>query len=126
MTKKKEPPRISDAEWEVMRVAWDKGSVTAQEVVDALADHAWSPRTVKTLLNRLKTKGALDYEPRGKAYVYRPAVPQEECVRQESESFLDRVFGGAAAPLLAHFVTRAKLSPKEIEDLKRILSEKKR
>ena len=123
MTKKM--PRISEAEWEVMRVAWAQGSVTAQEVVDALADRGWSPRTVKTLLNRLKTKGALGYEAHGKAYVYQPAVRQEDCVRQESQSFLDRVFGGAAAPLLAHFVKRARLSKDEIDELKRILAEKK-
>jgi BlaI family transcriptional regulator, penicillinase repressor len=118
-------PRISDAEWEVMRVAWARGSVTAQEVVDALADIGWSPRTIKTLLNRLKTKGALGYEARGKAYVYRPAVRQEDCVRQESQSFLDRVFAGATAPLLVHFVKRAKLSREEIDELKKILGEKK-
>ena len=60
---------------------------------------------MKTLLGRLLAKGALAHEPRGKAYVYRPAVKRDDCVRQESDSFLDRVFGGAAAPLLAHFVT---------------------
>jgi BlaI family penicillinase repressor len=122
---KKTPPRISDAEWEVMRVAWDKGAVSAQEVVAALADRDWSPNTIKTLLGRLKTKGALSHEARGKAYVYRPAVRMEDCVRQESQSFLDRVFGGASAPLLAHFVRRAKLSPTEIDELKKILGEKK-
>ncbi len=119
-------PRISEAEWEVMRVAWARGSVTAQDVVESLADHGWSPRTVKTLLNRLKTKGALGHEARGKAYVYRPSVRMEDCVRRESQSFLDRVFGGATAPLLAHFVKRAKLSQNEIDELRKILAEKQR
>ena len=121
----KKQPRISEAEWEAMRVVWAQGSVTAQQVVDALADHGWSPRTVKTLLNRLKTKGALGYEARGKAYIYRPAVRMEDCVRQESQSFLDRVFAGAAAPRLAPFVKQAKLSKGEIDELKKILAEKK-
>jgi BlaI family transcriptional regulator, penicillinase repressor len=121
----KKTPHISEAEWEVMRVAWTRGSVTAQDVVDALADREWSPRTVKTLLNRLKTKGALGYEARGKAYVYRPAVRMEDCVREESQSFLDRVFAGATAPLLAHFVKRAKLTRGEIDELRKILGEKK-
>jgi BlaI family transcriptional regulator, penicillinase repressor len=120
----KTPPRISDAEWEVMRVAWSRGSVTAQDVVEALRDHDWSPRTIKTLLNRLKTKGALSHEARGKAYVYRPAVRIEDCVRHESQSFLERVFGGAAAPLLAHFVKRARLTPQELDELKALLAEK--
>jgi len=119
------PPRISEAEWEVMRVAWTKGTVTAQEVVSELTHRAWSPRTVKTLLSRLKSKGALTHEARGKAYVYRPAVRMQDCVRQESQSFLERVFGGATAPLLVHFVKNSRLTPDEIDDLKRILAEKK-
>jgi BlaI family penicillinase repressor len=119
------PPRISDAEWEIMRVVWAKGAVTAQEIVGQLADRKWSPGTVKTLLNRLLTKGALTHETRGKAYVYRPAVRMQDCVRHESQSFLDRVFGGATAPLLVHFVKRSRLTRAEIDELKRILEEKK-
>jgi BlaI family penicillinase repressor len=84
----------------------------------------WSPRTVKTLLGRLLAKGALAHEPRGKAYVYRAAVQREDCVRQETESFLDRVFGGAAAPLLAHFVKRGRLSAEDVASLKKLLDEK--
>ena len=53
------------------------------------------PRTVKTLLNRLINKGALAYEARGKHYLYRPKVTREQCVREETRSFLSRVFGNA-------------------------------
>ena len=123
---KKAPPRISDAEWEVMKVIWARGSATSPEVVDALADRNWSPRTVKTLLSRLLAKGALTHEVRGKAYLYRAAVRMEDCVRRESQSFLDRVFGGSPVPLLAHFVKNARLSPDEVEELKKILAEKKK
>jgi BlaI family penicillinase repressor len=122
----KQPPRISDAEWEVMRVAWTKGAATAREIVEHLAHREWSPRTVKTLLSRLKAKGALTYEEQGKAYVYRPAVRMQDCVRQESQSFLDRVFGGATAPLLVHFVKSSRLTSDEIDQLKTILAEKKK
>jgi BlaI family transcriptional regulator, penicillinase repressor len=122
----KTPPRISDAEWEVMRVIWAKGSATSPEVIDELADRNWSPRTVKTLLGRLLAKGALTHQVRGKAYLYRAAVRMEACVRQESQSFLDRVFGGSPVPLLAHFVKSARLSPDEVEELKKILAEKKK
>ena len=121
---KKDLPRISDAEWDVMQAAWRRGDFTAQEMIDELSHRDWSPRTVKTLLGRLLAKGALAHEPRGKAYVYRPAVKREDCVRQETESFLDRVFGGAAAPLLAHFVKRGRLTDQDIAELRKILDEK--
>lgn len=121
---KKDLPRISDAEWDVMQVAWRRGDFTAQDMIDELSHRDWSPRTVKTLLGRLLAKGALAHEARGKAYVYRPAVKREDCVRQESDSFLDRVFGGAAAPALAHFVRRGRLSDEDIAELRKILDEK--
>ena len=122
-------PNISEAEWEVMRVIWDSGqkSITAQEVVDALSPRRdWSVRTIKTLLNRLVKKNALGFDEEGKRYRYWSKVTQEQCVRSESSSFLDRVFGGQAAPMLNYFVTHAKLSADEIAQLKKILSKKEK
>lgn len=122
-------PNISEAEWEVMRVIWDSGddSITAQQVVDALSSRKdWSVRTIKTLLNRLVKKNALGYDEEGKRYRYWAKVTQEQCVRFESRSFLHRVFGGQAAPMLNYFVTHAKLSADEIAQLKKILSKKEK
>ncbi len=118
-----EMPKISDAEWEAMKVIWDSPApVTANEVVTALASQMqWNPRTVKTLLNRLVSKGAITFETQGKRYLYRAKVGREECVRMESHSFLQRVFGGQAAPMLVHFVRSARLSPQEIEELRKVL-----
>lgn len=117
------PPSISDAEWDVMQVFWETpGPLTANEVVDRVpARNRWNPRTVKTLLNRLVKKGALGFEAEGKRYHYFARVTRDACVRQESRSFLDRVFGGAAGTLLAHFVNEAQLSEQEIRQLRQIL-----
>jgi BlaI family penicillinase repressor len=115
-------PQISDAEWEVMKVLWDKGQATAGEVVQALAAPMhWRPRTIKTLLARLVKKGAVATTTEGRSFVYRPAVQQARCVRQESRSFLQRVFGGAVAPAVVHLLSHGKLSPEEIRELKQIL-----
>jgi BlaI family penicillinase repressor len=119
-------PTISDAEWEVMNVIWGaEAPMMANEIVDRLAAREWSPRTIKTLLNRLIKKGALKFESQGKRYLYRPAVRQEQCVRAASRSFLSRVFAGAAGPMLVHLVSHTELTPAEIESLQQLLSEKK-
>jgi BlaI family penicillinase repressor len=115
---------ISDAEWQVMHVVWDRQPVTAQEVVAALAlPHGWSPATIKTMLHRLVRKRVLSYATEGNRYLYRARARREECVRRASESFLERVFGGDAAPMLAHFVRNARLSRADIAELKRLLKE---
>ena len=117
-------PQISDAEWEVMKVLWERGALSAGQVVDAVAEqNHWSPRTVKTLLNRLTRKGALAFEVIGRHYVYRAAVGRDACVRKETRSFLSRVFDGAVAPAVVHFLEQSRLSPQEIAQLRQMLDD---
>jgi BlaI family penicillinase repressor len=118
-------PKISDAEWVVMQAVWRKGAVTANEVVAALENSTdWKPKTVHTLLRRLVHKRALEFERKGREYVFRPLVSATECERAATQSFLSRFFGGELAPFLARFVEQEKLKPSEIEELKRILEGK--
>ena len=115
-------PRISDAEWEVMLLLWERAPRTASEVAATLGPaHDWSERTVKTLLARLVKKGALAASPDGKRYLYEPVISRDACVRRETRSFLDRVFGGSASPLLAHFVREGELGAGELEQLRALL-----
>jgi len=115
-------PRISETEWEIMKVLWIQSPASAQDIIDALSvREEWHPKTVKTLLNRLVKKGALGFRKAGRLYIYRPLVSENECVTAASESFLERVFGGSLKPMLAHFAETRKLSPAEIAELKRLL-----
>ena len=96
--------------------------LTAGEVVDAVAlTQAWAPRTIKTLLNRLVQKKAVEVRVDGRRYLYRAAVPRDAVVRRESRSFLSRVFGGAVAPAVVHLLEHSDLTPQEIEQLRQLL-----
>lgn len=120
----KKTPGITEAEYEIMKIAWGKNPVTSGELIEKLCPKMnWGPKTVKTLINRLVKKEALNYTSIGKAYLYTPAVSREECVAEESESFLQRMFDGALMPMLTHFAKSKRLSPGEIKQLKKILSE---
>ena len=100
-------PSISDAEWEVMTVIWASNPIAAGEVVEKLAGRKnWSPRTIKTLLNRLVSKRALAFEVEGKRYLYRPTIDREECVGKASRSFLGRVFAGDALKSFEKIIER--------------------
>ena len=117
-------PKISDAEWRVMKVLWEAAPRTANEVIEALAGTVpWNPRTIRTLLSRLVGKGALGFRQEGRAYLYSPLAEEAACVHAESESFLARVFDGAVEPMLAHFIEGRKLTPGEIAELRRLLDE---
>jgi len=119
-------PRISAAEWLVMQVLWSSPGLTADEVIDALKSKVtWNAATTRTLINRLLQKKALKFQKEGRKYRYRPAVSQERCVRQERRSFAQRVYGGTVTPLLAAFIEDAQLSTEEIQELKRMLDQKR-
>jgi len=114
--------RISEAEWQVMKVVWRKPRSGAQEIIEELAEStSWTSATIKTLLNRLVKKQALGFERDGKSYLYFAKIAEEECRGAEAETFLDRVFNGSLAPMLAHFVNNRRLSKKEIEELEHLL-----
>ena len=116
-------PRISDAEWVVMKVVWQSQSATAKTVVEHLKDTTdWKPKTIHTLLTRLVKKRALSSEKQGREYIFRPRVTEQECRMAASESFLSRVFDGEIAPFLACFLKRESLTRKEIQELQEILN----
>jgi BlaI family penicillinase repressor len=119
-------PRISETEWELMKIIWAEGPATAATVLERLReqDPEWHPKTCKTLLGRLVRKGALHYEEQGRAYLYRAAYSEAECVAAVSESFLQRVFGGGLKPMLAHFIESRRLSAAETKELRRILDDR--
>ena len=118
------PESISEAESAVLAVLWRKGAATAEEVVAALAEpRNWQDSTVKTLLGRLLRKGAVRARKDGRRFIYSPTLAREEWLSRESESLLNRLFGGRVAPLVAHFSRQRKLSKRDIRELKRLVEE---
>lgn len=120
-------PRISESEWLVMRVLWSNGPLTSNEVVEELTEQTeWKPKTIKTLISRLMTKGAIEYKKKGRKYIYKAAVSEPVCVATERRSFVQRVYGGTMKPMLAAFIEDAELSAEDIAELKKILEQKRK
>ncbi len=120
------PERISDAEHAVMEVLWQRSPLTAADVADALADaRDWSLQTVKTLLSRLTNKGAVSYDQDGRRYLYSPILAREDYVGDESRRLVDRLFGGRAAPLIAHLAEQQKFTAEDLAEIERLIGELK-
>jgi len=118
-------PDISESEWFVMEALWESSPQTASELTKTLRPTMnWAENTVRTLLTRLLDKGALKTDENASGTrTYLPAVKRESCVRAEGESFMQRIFGGAAKPLLVHFAQNSKLTSEEVRELKKILDQ---
>ncbi|MEO0983739.1 MAG: BlaI/MecI/CopY family transcriptional regulator [Pseudomonadota bacterium] len=119
--------QITPAELEIMNVLWRAPGLGAAEIADALKDDkSWNIRTIKTLLARLVEKGALTTEQDGRRYLYRPAVEQGAYQKKEAGRLVDRLFGGRAAPLVAHLADARGLDEDDIAELEALLGKLKK
>lgn len=120
-------PRISDAEWQVMRVLWRKSPLTVKEVIEILSKKTtWKSETIRTLVNRLTKKKAIGFEKKGRRHYFYPLLSEEECINADTESFLARTGTTMLKPILTAFIEKEQLSDKEIEELRQLLAKKGR
>lgn len=119
--------RISQSELEVMSVLWDAPRALAAADVIARLDSRkdWNDRTVKTLLARLVEKGALSTTQDGRRYLYAPLIAQDAYAGHAARSLSERLFGGRAAPLVAHLAAGEGLSDDDIAELEALLKDLK-
>ena len=81
--------KISDSEWKVMNLLWEKGPLTITQMAHAFEEEGWSKSMVITYLNRLEKKGAVGYGQGSKARLYYPKIDQSETNAEAAESFLN-------------------------------------
>ena len=118
-------PQISEAEFEVMKIVWKHAPISTNEITEKLLQTtSWSPKTIQTLIKRLVTKGALTYEKQSRMFVYTPTVKENEYIRQESNSFLNRHYDGDITAMVSAYLENDKLSESELDTLRALLSQK--
>lgn len=119
--------KISQSELDVMNVLWVESPLGASEVVTRLESKKdWSARTIKTLLSRLVEKGALTTEPEGRRFLYSPAITRDGYAGPATRNFAARLFGGRAAPLVAHLAEGDGLSDEDIAEIEALLEKLKK
>src|SRR5918999_4527292 len=102
---------LTPQELAIMKVVWRLDKATVRDVYEALRekrDIAYT--TVMTMMNILEDKGYLKKTRLDRAYEYRPTKPRHQVIGALVRDFLDRVFDGAAAPLLVHLAKDRRLS----------------
>lgn len=118
---------ISESEWQVMKVIWNKGLISANDIINELEDTTtWKPKTIKTLLNRLLKKEVIGFKKDVRTYLYYALLEEQECIKIESKSFLQRVYGGFVNAMFTNFLEDYDLTEDEIDQLKDILEKKKK
>lgn len=115
---------LSEGEWKLMNVLWEQSPRTVTEIVAALRfDTGWTKHTVITMLGRLENKGAVRFEQGERAKHFYPCVEKGALTVRETESFLDRVYGGSVGLMVNTLLHRDALSAEEVAELRRLLDQ---
>ncbi len=114
--------KVSQAELAVLEVLWRESPLAASDVAERLPDdNTWNIRTVKTLLSRLVEKQAVGTAQDGRRYLYSPLITRQAYAGGAARRLSDRLFGGKAAPLVAHLAEGEGLSADDIAELEALL-----
>ena len=120
----KSSPQITDSEWVVMKVLWEKSPLLNRDIIKSVSERSkWNTKTIDTLLRRLVDKGAVGYKLlNSKVREYFPLVSHEECEKVESETFLKKVYDGSVSMLIAGLLKHQKVSKEELEKLRELIN----
>ena len=117
-------PTLTPQELAIMKVIWTRETSTVRDVYEALRTRRpVAYTTVMTMMKILEDKGYLKKTRIDRAYEYRPSKPRHQVVGAMVRDFLDRVFDGAAGPLLVHLAKDAKLSKSDKDAMRRLMEE---
>ena len=117
--------KITDAELEIMKVLWEKKSITLNELVEELSkEEQKNKSTIKTLLYRLIDKKMVkSVEKNKKENEYKTLISEKKYLKSANENFLDKVYDGNVDHMLLNFIEDKKITKEEIEKLLKILDE---
>jgi BlaI family penicillinase repressor len=112
---------LTEQELEIMKIVWERDSVTVRDVYEALLERRKvAYTTVMTMMKILEQKHYLKKNQADRAYVYRPAQPKRQVVGAMVRDFVNRVFNGSAEPLLVHLVEEHNLTREDLEEIARL------
>ena len=117
---------LAEQELEIMKVVWELGRATVRDVYEHLrARRQLAYTTVMTTMRILEKKGHLTVSRADRAFVYRPARPRQRVLGEMVQEFVDRVFGGAAEPLVQHLVRDRHLTEEDLREIAKHLKARK-
>ncbi|EHQ90607.1 BlaI/MecI/CopY family transcriptional regulator [Desulfosporosinus youngiae] len=115
---------LSNGEWKLMNLLWKEAPRTIAQLVAALKDDTgWTKGTVFMMLSRMEDKGAVRFEEGGRSKLFYPALKKEEAASFETESFLNKVYGGSVGLMVASMAGQKALNKTDIDELYAILRE---
>ncbi|MEN5310027.1 BlaI/MecI/CopY family transcriptional regulator [Chryseobacterium cucumeris] len=115
--------KLTDSEKSLMEILWEKKAVFMKDILEAYPDPKPAPTTIATLLKRMQNKELIGYKLYGNSREYFPKVEKGEYFKEEMTSMIDRFFNSSLTQFASFFTSNAKLSQKELKELRDIIDE---
>lgn len=114
--------KLFDSELKIMSILWDEGAISAKRVSEIAATQVgWSKTTTYTVIKKCIEKGAIErIDPN---FICHAAVTKEQIQQYETRELINKLYDGETDKLIASFIGNDKLSKKELESLKKLISE---
>ena len=119
-------PKLTEAEFEIMKIVWAHGEVTTNEVLEAI--NARKPNklkrtTIQVQMTRLEEKGWLIHRKHARTFSYQATRDREEVSADIARDINTRVFDGSYTALVRSLFQNSKISRQELKRIRKILDE---
>lgn len=116
---------LTELELEIMNILWERGDATVEDLVDGFAAQgkALADSSFRTMLQILREKGYVTRRRRGRGFVYRPAVPEEDAKRSILRDVINRAFDGSASNLVAALVKQGMVGRDDLAEARRLIEQ---
>jgi BlaI family transcriptional regulator, penicillinase repressor len=111
-----DPAELGELESSILSIVWREGSVTAEQVREAL-DRPLTDSTVRTMLRRLEEKGYISHSVENRTFVYRPAESRQRVAGRAAKRIIDWLCDGSVETLLVGMVDSKVLDRAELQRL---------
>ena len=117
--------KISDAEYEVMKIIWKRKITTTNEIINDLNSSKWNENTIRTLVKRLQLKGAIEIVSKeNKKYKYKPAIDELQYKKEVTKNFIKKFYHDSITECIIKFYENGEISLDDVKDLIKKMEEK--
>ena len=115
--------RVTGGELAILRVLWQQGEATSLQIAEALYEEVTDPKisSVQKLIERLESKGCIRRDRSRRAHRFRPRVSREDFLENRLQALADDLCEGALAPLMTTLLHAKGASPKQRDELRRLV-----
>lgn len=115
---------LSKREHQIMDLAYERGEVTATDLVENLAGNL-SNSAVRSYLRALEAKGFLKHEQDGVRFVYRPVRERDAVGKVEASRLVNTFFGGSVTEVLATLLNDSERSvtDEDLDEMRRLIEQ---